>query len=406
MSGGVDSSVAAGLLKNQGYDVYGVFMRQFELFDIDPKYASLMQCSQTEDRESAQAAAQALGIPFEVWDFRNIYHKKVVEYLFKEYRAGHTPNPDCMCNTYVKFGAFLAQAKKHKADFIAAGHYVKKREYRIGDGSVYPLPPFARPARSLTKVSRGLSGLWPEPCPAASLICDKEHTLPSTHVLYTLTIAKDTNKDQSYFLYSLTQKQLQYCLFPLGGYTKPQVRALAKKMKLPNWNKKDSQGICFVGDIPMREFLRSRIPPHEGPVVTTEGKVIGRHQGSAYYTIGQRHGLGLPGGDVPYYVAAIDMKKNTLIVARGEHHPALFKKKLMAKKVNWISGKVPEMPFTCKARIRYRQQLQTCRIDVISAKVGIYKLHVTFSKPQRAITSGQAIVFYKGSTMLGGGIIV
>lgn len=352
MSGGVDSSVAAALLKQQGYEVRGVFMRQFELFDIDPKYAVLMKCSQDEDLESAQAAASSLGIPFEVWDFRHVYHKKVVEYLFAEYKAGRTPNPDCMCNTYVKFGAFLARAKKEKASYIATGHYVKIK--KIKDG---------------------------------------------THELH---IAKDTKKDQSYFLYSLTQKQLEYCLFPLGNYTKQEVRVIAKKIHLPNWDKKDSQGICFVGDVPMREFLRARIPPKEGPVITTDGKTIGTHQGAAYYTIGQRHGLGLPGGDLPCYVVRIDIKKNTLIVARGEAHPALFKKELQCKKVNWISGVPPKKSFLCRARIRYRQPLQSCRVS-LGKKKGTYK--VSFPKPQRAVTSGQAVVFYEKSKMLGGGII-
>jgi tRNA-specific 2-thiouridylase len=353
MSGGVDSSVAAALLKKQGYDVRGVFMRQFELFDIDSTYTSLMQCSQKEDRASAQSAARALHIPFEVWDFRNIYHKKVVEYLFAEYKAGRTPNPDCMCNTYVKFGAFLSRAKKEGGAYIATGHYVKK---------------------GTDKRSR----------------------------IHSLTIAKDTQKDQSYFLYSLTQKQLHNCLFPLGNYTKSEVRNIAKKMHLPNWDRKDSQGICFVGDIPMREFLRARIPPRVGPVVTTEGNGIGMHEGAAYYTIGQRHGLGVPGGDAPYYVAAIDMKKNTLIVARGQKNPALFKKELLCKKIHWVFGHAPVFPFLCNARIRYRQSLQACTVRKAQS---ISTVRVAFSKPQRAITPGQAIVFYRGKTMLGGGII-
>ncbi|MBI2645317.1 tRNA 2-thiouridine(34) synthase MnmA [Candidatus Uhrbacteria bacterium] len=370
LSGGVDSAVAAALLKQKGYEVRGVFMRQFELFDIDPKYVALMKCSQDEDRESAQAAAQALGIPFEVWDFRNIYHKKVVEYVFAEYKEGRTPNPDCMCNTYVKFGAFLDRAKKEKADFIATGHYVRKsmssRAIRLRQSA------------------------------------DGAERNPEKSPVYNLTIAQDTNKDQSYFLYSLTQKQLKHCLFPLGNLTKGEVRAIAKKINLPNWNKKDSQGICFVGDVPMREFLRARIPPKEGPVITTDGKVIGTHQGAAYYTIGQRHGLGLPGGDLPYYVARIDIKKNTLIVARGETHPALFKKELRCKKVHWISGSASKKPFSCRARIRYRQPLQQCHVS-LGEKKGIYNVY--FSKPQRAVTSGQVVVFYQGTTMLGGGII-
>ncbi len=349
LSGGVDSATAAGILKKEGYAVVGVFMRQFDVADVSKENASQLACSWEVDRRSAMSAAATLDIPFKEWDFRKQYHKEVVDYMFREYKAGRTPNPDAMCNKYVKFDAFLKKALKEGADFIATGHYIRIKELR------------------------------------------------RTHKLYQ---AKDKNKDQSYFLYSLTQEQLNYCLFPLGAYLKSDVRNMAKKFGLPQWNKKDSQGICFVGKIPMKEYLQTKIPVKPGALMTLDGKIVGEHQGAPYYTIGQRHGLGFGGGDDPYYVVSKDMKKNIVFVAKGGAL-ALYKKEVEIGDMHWISKVQSTVPLICKARIRYRQQLQRATIELRTKKFII----INFDKPQRAVTPGQAIVCYKGQEMLGGGII-
>lgn len=354
LSGGVDSAVAALLLQKQGYAVTGVFMRQFDLLTLDQARSSVLHCSQEEDRESAYHVARTLGIPFEAWDFREEYEEKVVKYLFRMYKRGMTPNPDIMCNRYIKFGAFLRTARKRGFDLIATGHYVIKKN-------------------------------------------DQAHETPYPH--YRLCVARDQTKDQSYFLARLTHAQLKYCMFPIGELTKAQVRALAKRAGLSNWNRKDSQGICFVGKVPMVEFLKNRIPSKPGAVVDAHGKKIGTHQGAAYYTIGQRHGIGVSGKSEPYFVTRIDVKKNIITVdtVRGEE---LYKKEAVCSNLHWMQGSTPRESLTCFARIRYRQELQQVSVHFEKRRV-----RVRFRTAQRAITPGQDIVFYKKNEVLGAATI-
>lgn len=362
LSGGVDSAVAAYLLKERGCDVRGIFMREFDYADIDPKSLAMLSCAQKDDLESARAVADALGIPFEAWDFRKEYYKHVVKYLYAGYRKGVTPNPDVMCNSFVKFGAFLDQARRRGADSIATGHYVKMFTVH---GTRYT-------GRKQKKISQ-----------------------------YGLKIAKDTDKDQSYFLYTLTQEQLANCVFPLGNLLKSEVRSIAKKAGLPNWNRKDSQGICFVGKIPMKDFLSQSVSGKKGTLLATDGRSVGTHSGVQYVTIGQRHGLGFAGGARPYYVVGKDIKKNIIYVGHDDD-PALYAKELECDHVYWIAG-APRLNEPLRARIRYRQPLQSCRI-IKSHKKNIFR--VVFRFKQRAIAPGQAIVFYKGDAMLGGGAIM
>ncbi|MBI4272777.1 tRNA 2-thiouridine(34) synthase MnmA [Candidatus Uhrbacteria bacterium] len=349
LSGGVDSAVAVALLQNAGHAVVGVFMREYDL-DLAFPFAEEVQCTQTGDRQSALAVAVHLGIPFMEWDFRCAYKRDVVRYLVREYRAGRTPNPDIMCNQKIKFGRFLDRARREGADFIATGHYA-----RIGNSQ-----------RNNKKNFRLLN-------------------------------AKDTNKDQTYFLYTLTQGQLKYTQFPIGEYTKPEVRTLAKKMGLPNWDRKDSQGVCFIGKLPMKEFLKTQVRPTPGHLRTLDGRDIGTHEGAWYYTIGQRHGIGFGGGEKKYYVVRKDIKKNIVYVAQGDAQQPLHKKKVNYSAAHWVSGKSPKFPFLCKARIRYRQALGAA--TVYSSTM------VEFKRAQRAVAPGQAIVFYKGKECLGGGTI-
>ncbi len=295
MSGGVDSSVVALLLKQKGYDVVGIYMKGW----------SLTGCAE-EDARDARRVAGVLNIPFYIFNFESEFKKEVVDYMVSEYAAGRTPNPDVMCNREIKFGLFLKKALSLGANYIATGHYVRK----VGDKFMQ---------------------------------------------------AKDGNKDQSYFLWTLTQWQLKYCLFPIGNYTKPQVRMIAKKYCLPTANKPDSQGVCFVGEINVAEFLKEKLGKNLGPILTLTGKRVGTHDGLSFYTIGQRRGIGSTGGGTPYYVVRKDRKKNTLFVAEAENK-ALFARKLMAWDLNWISGKTPKLPLKCLARIRYRQPLQTAII--------------------------------------------
>ncbi len=367
MSGGVDSSVAALLLKKKGYDIVGVYMKGW----------SLTGCAE-EDAKDARRVAGVLNIPFYVFDFEDEYKKAVVDYMVSGYAAGITPNPDVMCNRKIKFGLFLKKSLQLGADYIATGHYVR--------------------------LWRKISNLPPDFATTKSLRAGKSQN-------YILKIAKDLNKDQSYFLWTLTPNQLKHCLFPIGDYAKPQVRLLAKKYDLPTAEKPDSQGVCFVGEINVAEFLKEKLGKNPGPIKTIDGKTIGTHDGAIFYTIGQRKGIGIKGslageqGKI-YYVAAKDVDTNTLWVAEGESQK-LFSKELIAKDINWISGRAPKLPLKCLARIRYRQPLQKATLFVISnLKSKISKLRVVFNIHQRAITPGQSAVFYEGEEMLGGGIIV
>ncbi len=329
MSGGVDSSVAAALLKQQGYDVVGVFMK--------PWQAEGALCMWQQDREDALRAAATLGIPFKTWDVSREYKKSVADYMIREYRAGRTPNPDVMCNKEIKFGVFLKKALAEGADFVATGHYVK-----LKNGKLYQ--------------------------------------------------AADNNKDQSYFLWTLTPAQLKYCLFPVGDYEKPRVRQLAKKFKLPNHAKKDSQGVCFVGELDMAEFLKQYIKPKKGKILHTDGRVLGIHDGVYYYTIGQRHGLDIKDGSGPYYVVSKDIKKNTITVGENSDTTVMSAR---ITEFNWINP--VKLPTRLDVKVRYRAR----SVKATLSKGGILK----FVKPERAVTPGQSAVFYQQKQLVGGGII-
>jgi len=349
MSGGVDSSVSAALLVEQGYEVIGAFMKNWSGSVCGPRKTdeetvrdAFEECGWKEERRDAARVAAKLGIPFVTFDFEEDYRRDVVEYLFRESEAGRTPNPDIMCNKYIKFDRFVREADRLKCDFVATGHYA-----RVEDGQLY-------------------TGL-------------------------------DDNKDQSYFLWAMPPEVLPRVLFPLGEMKKPDVRSKATELGLDVANKKDSTGICFVGEVDMRKFLQERLPKTPGSIVTVEGEVIGEHEGLAFYTIGQRHGLAVGGGP-PRYIVEKRLETNELVVA-SNHHPALFNDRLTARQLNWFSE--PTAPHTCEARIRYRQKSQTCTIESIENGV----VSVAFKEPQRAITPGQSIVFYDEDHVLGGGII-
>ncbi len=306
MSGGVDSSVAAALLQKQGYFTAGAYMKNFSAESWQGIIDAV--CPWEQDVADAQAVCKKLGIEFRSINFERDYCEKVIDYFFDEYAAGRTPNPDVMCNKEIKFGLFLEKALDLGFDYIATGHYARIRN--------------SPPSPSLIS-ARGGSSLG-----------GKEGVKGE---FYELLKGVDPKKDQSYFLYTLTQDQLQHTLFPIGEYTKQQVRQMAKDFGLPNWNKKDSQGICFVGHIKLREFLKQRLPERVGDIVDPAGRVIGQHPGAWYYTIGQRHGLAL-GGGTPYYVAAKDTIKNKIVVASK---PLLSKlvedREVMVKNLNWIN---------------------------------------------------------------------
>ncbi|MEK7579722.1 MAG: tRNA 2-thiouridine(34) synthase MnmA [Patescibacteria group bacterium] len=353
MSGGVDSSVAAALLKKQGHNVVGVFMKPWEPSNIQ------INCLWKEERESALLVAAKLDIPLLTWDFSKEYQKQVAEYMIREYGKGRTPNPDVMCNKFIKFGLFLDKALEFGADYIATGHYVRVKKKQKG---------------------------------VARLGVRRDRT-PYFFSLYT---AKDENKDQSYFLYTLTQEQLKHCLFPIGDYTKSEVRQLARKFGLPNWDKPDSQGICFVGELELRDYLKTVIKPREGLVLRkSDGKILGKHQGVWYYTIGQRHGFDLAVGK-PHYIVAKDIEKNILYVDEEFQNK---KQEIKMKDFNWINK--GELPLNCKVKTRYRQKDLDCTI----VKNGSAEVLIKIKQEKLAIAPGQAAVFYRGKEVLGGGII-
>lgn len=345
MSGGVDSSVAAALLKEEGYEVIGIFMKNWsEVVD------SKVGCPWVVDQEDARKAAAVIGIPLYTLNFEEEYRAKVVDYFINEYKKGRTPNPDIVCNKEIKFGLFLEKALKLGADFVATGHYARKE-------------------KELDESYKLLRGI-------------------------------DPNKDQSYFLWTLGQSQLRHSLFPVGRFKKHQVREMAKKLGLPNYQKPDSQGICFMGEIDVWDFLKTKIPSQKGPVVTADKQVIGEHEGLEFYTIGQRKHIGV-GGSGPYYVADKDFENNTLVVVDNNHSEMLYKKVLIADEASWVADKEPDFPLKAEAQIRYRQSAEKAIIE----KVGTGSYKVIFDDPQRAITVGQSIVFYQGEEVLGGGII-
>lgn len=348
MSGGVDSSLTAALLVEQGYDVTGVYMKNWTQ-DLPG-----MRCPWADDLADAKRVAVSLGIDFKVFDFENEYRQKVVDYMIEEYRLGRTPNPDIMCNQEVKFKIFLDTALEDGADLIATGHYARVENEASGapDGSV----------------SR-------------------------------LMQAADSNKDQTYFLYRVTEKALNRTLFPLGNYTKPQVREMAKERGLYTAAKKDSQGICFVGQIGIREFLGQYVEQIAGPIIDKQtGKVLGQHDGAIFYTIGQRHGLDV-GGGFPYYVVGKNMDKNEVYVTTNLNDDALWKPELEVTSAHWIN----EAPKEGEYSIRVRHRAPLVKANLSYEEDGVVKL--TLGSPERAVAPGQSIVIYDGDVCIGGGIL-
>ena len=348
MSGGVDSSVTALLLKQQGYEVIGLFMKNWE-DDDDSEY-----CSSRQDLIDAVAVADTIGIPIEAVNFAKEYKDRVFSYFLREYEAGRTPNPDILCNSEIKFKAFLDHAIRLGADAIATGHYAGVREQ---DG------------------------------------------------LFQLLKADDDSKDQSYFLHRLNQTQLSKSMFPLGGVLKSKVREIAREHGLANHAKKDSTGICFIGERPFREFLNRYLPTKPGDMVLPDGKVVGQHMGLSFYTIGQRQGLGIGGSrettGEPWFVAGKDMPNNRLIVVQGHGHPLLLNPELDALEMHWVSSHAPDTARGYAAKTRYRQQDATCRIALGASDT----VHFNFDEAQWAVTPGQSVVVYDGNVCLGGGII-
>lgn len=349
MSGGVDSSVSAVLLQKAGYEVIGGFMKNWS--EETANFSS--ECSWKTERRDALSVAEQLGIEFHTFDFEIEYRKLVYEYMIAEYKAGRTPNPDILCNKYLKFDLFMREAEKLNCSFVATGHYA--RIHHDANGTAHLL-----------------SGI-------------------------------DQIKDQSYFLCQLSQEQLQKIIFPIGDLQKKKVREIALQHKLSTAQKKDSQGICFVGKVEMKDFLSARIQPHSGDIITTDGQLIGKHDGFEFYTIGQRSGLGV-GGGTPYYVVERRSSTNEIIVALGEDDPALFRLELTATNLTeTITGILDRsVGETIAARIRYRQPLAPCQIRLLD---DFRSLVVTFNTPQRAIASGQFIAFYIGEELIGSGVI-
>ena len=353
MSGGVDSSVAAALLKKDGFDVVGVFMKFWADVEDNGLIGSQNKCCSPEAEKRARKVASILGIPFCVFNFEKEFKEKIVDSFLSEYKKGRTPNPCVVCNKEIKFGLFLEKALSLDADFVATGHYARLwREFSIFNFQ------FSK---------------------------------------YKLLRAKDKEKDQSYFLWRLNQEQLAYILFPVGGYTKVEVKKIAKKLKLPVLDIPESVEICFV-QTTINDFLKKQLKTKPGKIIDEEGKTVGGHEGLWFYTIGQRKGIGLAGG--PYWVLNKDVKENLLIVTKNEKE--LYKKALLAKDVNWISDTEPRLPLKVKAKIRYRHT-PVPAVIVNSLGSGAYNLE--FDNPQRAVTLGQSVVFYKGQELLGGGVI-
>lgn len=348
MSGGVDSSVAALLLQEQGYQVEGLFMKNWEE-DDDTEY-----CTARQDLADAQSVADRLGIHLHTANFAAEYWDGVFEHFLAEYRAGRTPNPDILCNREIKFKAFLEYATELGADFIATGHYARRRQ-----------------TADQTQLLKGL----------------------------------DANKDQSYFLSAVTADSLARSLFPVGELEKSQVRDIAARHQFVTSTKKDSTGICFIGERKFTDFLQRYLPAQPGTIETVDGEQIGTHQGLMYHTYGQRQGLGIGGlpnhHEAPWYVVGKDLQRNVLIVAQGSDHPALFSRALRAGQISWVNAPAPDLPLRCHAKIRYRQADQACRVSLHEDG----DLFVEFDQPQRAVTPGQSIVFYQDDICLGGGVI-
>ena len=353
MSGGVDSSVAALLLKRAGYRVVGLFMKNWE-DDDDAEY-----CSSRQDLVDAASAADVIGIDLEVVNFSAEYKDRVFAEFLREYESGRTPNPDVLCNSEIKFKAFLDHAVGLGAERIATGHYARVREF-LGR--------------------------------------------------FQLLKAEDGGKDQSYFLHRLNQRQLARTLFPIGHLLKREVRAVARDAGLANHGKKDSTGICFIGERPFREFLARYLPRRPGEIRSLEGdRVVGRHEGLMYYTLGQREGLGIGGvrgaPEQPWYVAGKDMGRNVLLVVQGHEHPALMRDRLTASNLSWVAGDAPadrpHVHWVYSAKTRYRQPDAACEVERVDGG----SCEMVFAAPQWAVTPGQSAVLYESRVCLGGGII-
>ena len=347
MSGGVDSSVAALMLIEAGYHVEGLFMKNWEE-DDGTEY-----CTAKEDLADAQSVADQLGIRLHSANFAAEYWDGVFDHFLSEYRAGRTPNPDILCNREIKFRAFLDYATQLGADLIATGHYVRTDSMS-----------------GTTRLRKGVDG----------------------------------NKDQSYFLHQVDHQALGRSLFPVGNVDKALVREKAASAGFVTARKKDSTGICFIGERRFRDLLKQYLPAQPGPIVSVDGDDLGEHEGLMYHTIGQRQGLGIGGlanrPEAPWYVVDKKVTDNALVVAQGNEHPALFKTQLTAADMIWISGEPPSLPLSCRAKIRYRQADQACVVSACGAKI-----EVTFNTPQRAVTPGQSVVFYEDDICLGGGVI-
>ncbi|WP_371195243.1 tRNA 2-thiouridine(34) synthase MnmA [Glaciecola sp. SC05] len=349
MSGGVDSSVSALLLQQQGYQVEGLFMKNWEEDDNDE------YCAAAEDLADAQAVADKLGIKLHKINFAAEYWDNVFEYFLAEYKAGRTPNPDIMCNKEIKFKAFLEFAAEDLgADFIATGHYCQRRL---------------------------INGKWQ------------------------LLRGHDANKDQSYFLYTLSHEHIAKTLFPIGDIDKPEVRKIAEQHDLVTHNKKDSTGICFIGERKFKDFLAQYLPAQPGIIETVDGESIGKHEGLMYHTLGQRKGLFIGGsanhGEQPWYVVDKDIQRNVLIVAQGADHPRLYSDGLIADQIHWVSRTPLTQPFRATVKTRYRQSDIPCTLTPLDKN----RIHVVFDTPQKAVTPGQSAVFYADDVCLGGAII-
>lgn len=350
MSGGVDSSVSAALLKEQGYDVTGVFIKVWS-----PDW---LPCDWKEERRDAMRCAAVLQIPFLTIDLAKEYKQGVVDYMVAEYKSGRVPNPDVMCNRVVKFGSFFDIAMKEKADFVATGHYAQVAE-------------------------------------------QMRNKIKNTE--YNLLAGEDKNKDQSYFLWTLKKKQLSKILFPVGHLEKSEVRKLAEKFGLPTAGKKDSQGLCFLGKIDAKDFLKRYIKAKKGKVLNEKKEIVGEHDGAVFYSIGERHGFNITEKnpeELPYYVAGKDIKKNILIVSHNKKEESSSAKEIFIEKTNWISG-APVAGKKYSARIRYREDLKSCEVKI----TGKNRAKIIFEESEESVSSGQSLVVYDGEVCLGGGVI-
>ncbi len=359
LSGGVDSAVAAALLQKRGFALTGVFLI-FGSHGLESDPVGNKCCS-IEAQEAARRVAAKLAIPFYTVNVAQQFKKRVVDYFLKEYQAGRTPNPCVQCNKFIKFGLMLEKAFALGFDYVATGHYIKKVKSKK----------------------------------------EKVKNKEKNQEMFKLFQARDQKKDQSYFLYTLNQKKLGHLLFPLRDYKKSEVRKMARQFGLPTAERRDSQGVCFVGQKHVADFLQERIKAPRGKIVEINSReIIGEHRGLPFYTIGQREGIGV-GGTGPYYVVRLDFRRNVLEVTADPEDPALFGQTLIVSKVHWISGKAPACPFHCHVKIRYGHPAVKATLQ----NVGQNNVEANFAWPQRAITPGQAAVFYRQKELLGGGII-